>query len=355
MLLTPIPVGSSPTNISLTSDGTRLAVLNSTDGTISVIDPVMLKVLATYAGYTKQDQSNCPNTPGGYSMAALQSHLAAVALNCPFVVHIVGLDSGTISCSGIAGCDGSGTILNAPFAVAALASSTDGSKLFMSGGFSPVALLNLSANTLLTDLGIESQGWSAASNADMNLFASTLAIYDSQVVRHNLISGVGYFSTENQGELGGGEAFNPSGSLLFMPSSGVDVFDVHRGRLAMRVGLPDPPSIPRGPSIALNETGTKVFVLTRSGLTIAQLASLPLSIASTTPSSGASGTTVTIRGSGFQSGTKISFGSSAAAVTYVDGMTLKATVPALASGPSQITVVNPDGQSYSFDAAFLVN
>jgi YVTN family beta-propeller protein len=47
-LLSPISVGNAPTNLSLTPDGTRLAVLNSTDGTISVIDPVQMKVVATY-------------------------------------------------------------------------------------------------------------------------------------------------------------------------------------------------------------------------------------------------------------------------------------------------------------------
>src|SRR5580692_5868852 len=90
-------------------------------------------------------------------------------------------------------------------------------------------------------------------------------------------------------------------------------------------------------------------------LTIAQIEVVPLSIASVNPASGASGATVTIRGSGFQSGTSVLFGTSAATTTFVDGMTLKATVPNLSSGPARVTVTNPGGQPYSFDSAFTVN
>jgi hypothetical protein len=57
--------------------------------------------------------------------------------------------------------------------------------------------------------------------------------------------------------------------MSYMPSSGVDVFDVHRGRLALRVALPEAPTFPQSPSLAVDETGTKIFILTRSGVTIA--------------------------------------------------------------------------------------
>jgi hypothetical protein len=39
----------------------------------------------------------------------------------------------------------------------------------------------------------------------------------------------------------------------------------------------------------------------------------------------------------------------------VDGMTLKATVSNLTSDPVRVTVTNPGGQQYFFDAAFMVN
>jgi hypothetical protein len=365
-LLSPISVGNAPTNLSLTPDGTRLAVLNSTDGTISVIDPVQMKLLGTYPGFTPQDQTNCGATPPlGLSAATIQSHREVIAFECPFLVHVLNLDNGTISCAGIVGCDSTGTVLNPGFspvspasAVAVVASSPDGTKALMSSAFSSVAILDLTKNTLTASFGMESQGANAAIDADDNLFAANLAIYNSSAAPVNLASGVGYFNTELGGELGGGAVFNPSGSLLFLPSSGVDVFDVHQGRLALRLGLPESPwapTPPAPPSLAVDETGTKIFILTRSGLTIAQLAVVPLSIASVNPASGASGATVTIRGSGFQSGASVLFGTSAATTTFVDGKTLKATVPNVSSGPVRVTVTNPGGQQYFFDAAFTVN
>ena len=60
-----------------------------------------------------------------------------------------------------------------------------------------------------------------------------------------------------------------------------------------------------------------------------------------------------IRGSGFQNGSTVSFASQVANATYVDGNTLKVTVPALAAGPVQVKVTNPDGKSYTVDAGFV--
>jgi DNA-binding beta-propeller fold protein YncE len=261
-LLTPISVGNAPTNLSLTPDGMRLAVLNSTDGTISVIDPVQLTVLATYPGFTAQDRTNCNGaTPLGSSAATIEPHRELIAFGCPYVAHVLNLDTGEISCAGIAGCDSTGTILNAGFIVAALASSADGSKVFMTSGSSPVALLDLTQNTLTPSIGVQNQAANAAIDGDDNLFASNLAIYNLQVVPVNLPSGVGYFNNSTQGDLGGGEVFNASGSLLFLPSSGVDVFDVHQGRLALRVALPDSPTVPKTPSLTVDETGSTICAI----------------------------------------------------------------------------------------------
>ena len=222
-LLSPISVGNAPTNLSLSPDGTRLAVLNSTDGTISVIDPAQMKVIGTYPAYTPQDRTNCQGaTPLGSSAATIVPHRELIALGCPYVVHVLNLDTGAISCAGITGCDPTGTILNPgfpavipPAVVAAVASSADGTKAVMTTGFSPVSLLDLTKNTLAASVGMESQGENAAIDADDNLFAANLAIYNAAAAPVNLANGVGYFNFELEGELGGGEGFNPSGSLLF--------------------------------------------------------------------------------------------------------------------------------------------
>lgn len=374
--LTPVSVGNGPTALALTPDDSKLAVVNSTDSTISVIDPGLLAVTATYSAATSQDQSNCRSMLANV-VATIQPHLAVVGLSCPAVTHVLNLDTGLISCVGVPGCDASGTVLNIGFPVVALSSTPTGSRLSISGSFDEPTLLDLTTNGLFAPLtGLSGVGAGTAIDGDGNVFANGLAIYASEVVQNlpggasitsaavpiSLGSGVGYFQTI--GEFGS-EALNPSGSLLFISSSpvtgapGIDVYDVHQGKLAMRIALPELPLPVTAPqpfrnlsSLALDEAGSKIFVLTTSGLTIAQLANVPLSIGSVVSGPGA--TSVTIRGSNFQPGAAVSFGTTKTSVTFVDSMTLVASLPALPSGPVQVTVTNPDGHSYSLDAAYTV-
>jgi hypothetical protein len=62
---------------------------------------------------------------------------------------------------------------------------------------------------------------------------------------------------------------------------------------------------------------------------------------------------VTIRGSGFQPGIRLTIGGKSAAVTFTDMNTLTFVTPALAAGPQQIVLTNPDGEAHSLDAAFF--
>jgi hypothetical protein len=85
---------------------------------------------------------------------------------------------------------------------------------------------------------------------------------------------------------------------------------------------------------------------------IAPLFQVPLSLASVTAATGTPGTQVTLGGSGFQTGATVTFGISQVSATYVDQNTLMAQMPALLTGPHRVTVTNPNGCAYSFDAAF---
>jgi hypothetical protein len=149
-----------------------------------------------------------------------------------------------------------------------------------------------------------------------------------------------------------GEKMNASGSLLYYPQdSGVDIFDVHTGRLMRKVVPPAVIPLNSG-ALALDETGTKMFLTTTTGIAIAQLDALPLSIGHVTPAVGPAGTPVVIRGSGFQNGATVTFGATQAVTTFVDASTLNAVTPTLAPGVVRITVKNPDGSNYFLDAAY---
>ena len=176
-----------------------------------------------------------------------------------------------------------------------------------------------------------------------------------------------------------GLAIHPTGALLYQPfltgpaptappalgiQGGVDIVDAHTGRLRLRIFLPEPLAALstdvdalHGSFLALDENGQKIFALTTSGLTIVQLATVPLSIGTISPASGLTtgGTTVTIRGSGFQSAVSVTIGGKPAATSFVDINTLTVITPPLTAGPQQVKVVNPDGDSYSLDAVFTAN
>jgi len=176
-----------------------------------------------------------------------------------------------------------------------------------------------------------------------------------------------------------GVALHPSGALVYQPfltgpapaappatgiQGGVDIADAHSGQLRLRIFLPEPLAMLssdidglHGGFLAVDENGQRLFALTTSGLTTVQLANVPLGIGGVTPGSGpaAGGTTITIRGSGFQSGIKITIGGKAAAASVKDMNTVTVVAPPLSPGTQQIVVTNPDGESVSLDAAFLAN
>jgi len=175
-----------------------------------------------------------------------------------------------------------------------------------------------------------------------------------------------------------GAALHPSGALLYLPfltaagtvgvRGGVDIRDARSGDLHLRLFLPNPLLTDidaiHGSFLAIDENGEKLFAITSTdntpygaGLTIVQLAQAPLGIGNVAPSSGAAagGTPITIRGSGFQAGTKVSIGGTNAAVTFVDKNTLTATTPAMTAGAQRILLTNPDGETAAADALFTAN
>jgi hypothetical protein len=173
-----------------------------------------------------------------------------------------------------------------------------------------------------------------------------------------------------------GVALHPSGALIYEPfldgpppaappaigiRGGIDIRDAQSGQLRLRVYLPEPFAMlntdvdgVHGGFLTIDENGQRLFALTTSGLTIIQLAKVPLGIGTLTPSSGsaAGGVSVNVRGSGFQSGIRATLGGKSATITLTDMNTLTLATPAMTSGAQQLVLTNPDGESVSLDAAF---
>jgi DNA-binding beta-propeller fold protein YncE len=362
--LSPVPVGNAPTGLALTPDATLLAVLNIFDGTVSVLNLTTRQVTATYPALTPNDQSiTCGGVLLSLSPVATPAtrHRMLLDVNCTNELfggafHLLNLDTGSLSCTGVAGCESNGTDISFASGLANMASVPDGTKVFLAGqGEAPVGMLDLIANTLTS--GFSGSFSDAAASADGTVFAATFGISDAQLNRTSIMAFERYADSGSQ-SLNNviGEKLNASGSLLFFPQhSGVDIFDVHTGRLVRHVVLPDNPIPLDSGALVLDETGSKMFLISNSGITIAQLDEVPLSLATVRPPSGPVGTIVKLRGSGFQNGATVSIGAVQAATAFVDASTLTVTVPSLTSGPERVTVSNPNGETYTLDDAFTTN
>jgi hypothetical protein len=176
-----------------------------------------------------------------------------------------------------------------------------------------------------------------------------------------------------------GVTLHPSGALIYQPfltgapgsagvKGGVDIVDAHSGVLRLRLFLPqqfmtDVDGL-HGSFLTTDENGQRLFAITSSdgtaqnaALTVVQLAVVPLGIGTISPSaaSASGGATLTIRGSGFQIGMTVSFNGKNATASFIDTNTLSVVTPSLSSGPQQIVISNPDGQTISLDAAITAN
>jgi YVTN family beta-propeller protein len=361
--LSPVAVGSQPTALTLTPDSNLLAVINRGDGTVSVINTATMQVTATYSALTSADkQIGCGGEVLNITSAA--PHRALVDIGCTSLAfnglfHLINLDTGSLDCTGVAGCSANGTDIVFGVGLAGLASSSDGTKIFLAtttGGGSPlpVGVLDLTANTLTS--GFSADFDDAAISADGTIFAGNFAVLNASAELKGFMAYEPYADTENVSLHNVfGEKLNPSGSLLFYPQdSGVDIFDTHTGRLVRHIVLADPIPADSG-GMALDETGMKMFLISNTGITIAQLFQAPLGLATVNPAAGPQGTVVVIRGSGYQNGATVTFGTTQVSATFVDSNTLHATVPALPPGAVRISVKNPDGHQYSLDDAYTVN
>ncbi len=263
--------------------------------------------------------------------------------------------------------------------------SATGDRVFLAFGSAtsgPVAVWNASApnqfttstaNVRSTDLGTAGDGTTLALQtsgateiraADLSLASVPASAELTQIPGRLSVPGV---------------TLHPSGALLYQPfltgapasvgvQGGIDIVDAHSGQLRLRIFLPqqfmtDIDGL-HGSFLATDENGQRLFALTSSdgtpqnaALTVIQLAAVPLGIGSVSPATAAAsgGTTLTIRGSGFQSSATVTLNGKTASVTFKDANTLSVVTPALTPGPQQVTITNANGETVSLDAALTAN
>jgi IPT/TIG domain-containing protein len=362
--LTPLPVGNSPLGLAVTPDFTTLVVANSADNTISIVDLTGGTATKTVSLANLAGLPQLCGPPFPYAVATTSSNLAVIAITCPNVTEgqfvVLNLATQAIGCGTSQGCAAMMSAIS-PYVseFLFLAATADGTQVFVSNG--NVGLWNVSSDTF-TSQPLFSPGSNlgvlTAAASDGTWFASDFNIVDPMLYLSSVMQDVDYLQTGANGvNTVFGEKLHPSGALLYVPqNNGVDIYDAPHGHIARRIVLPLQVPITFD-AMAIDETGTEVFLITSTGLTIVNIADLPVGVGSVTPSQGSAsgGVSVQIRGSGFESGATVMFGSAAAAVSFVDSSTLQAITPALPVGAARITVVNPDGTQYALDDAFTAN
>lgn len=237
----------------------------------------------------------------------------------------------------------------------------------------PNSFTTATANASATDLTVAGDGTSFSTlaggvteirGADLSLSATAATAEIERVAGRTTVPGT---------------VLHPSGALLYQPfltgpppaafpaaglRGGIDIISARTGRLRLRISLSEPLAMLssdvdglHGGFLAIDENGQKLFALTASGLTVIQLAAVPLEFGSITPASvsASGGAVLKIRGSGFQAGCTATLGGKPATVSFVDSNTLNVTAPALNAGAQRLVVTNPVGESISWDAAVLVN
>jgi YVTN family beta-propeller protein len=358
---TPISVGKMPLGLALTPDGSKLAVANSGDGTVSIIDPSNFTVIATVPALTavELNPTGCGAVIQG--VAAVIPHRMILTFSCPAELdgggaRILNLDNESFDCTGVPTCNTVTGELNPPVGFPFIVSTTDGTKAAVGdGGFGAgVGLYDLNANTFISSGSLASAALMAI-NDDGNLLADSFGLINSRLENLGAPSDYSFLNAASKSFVNvANSKLHPSGSLYYVPqSNGVDIFDVNHERLILRIS-----SVEAMPStfdgLAIDETGAKMFLISKSGITIEQLSQVPLSVGSVTPSSGpaSGGTLVTIRGSGFVNGATVTFGTTSVSATFVDASTLQVTAPTLPVGPVRISITNPDGRSYQLDVAY---
>ncbi|MFZ3265814.1 MAG: IPT/TIG domain-containing protein [Terriglobales bacterium] len=368
--LTPITVGNSPQGLALTPDFSTLVVSNGADSTVSIVDlsGVTPTKTVSVANIGLSDQCG-PPIP--YATVTTSKNQAVVAVTCPNVTVgeyiVIDLATQAIGCGASNGCAAmiAAYPQNLDFRLA-LAATPDGTKIFFLNGILD-GLWDVPSDTFVSETAGDSglgpclscpPFVQTAAAADGTTYSQFFSIIDPTLYLHAFMQDVDYLRTgTNDVNSVFGERLHPSGALLYFPrTSGFDIYDAHHGHIRRRVDLSL--QIPvTFDAMALDETGSRVFLISASGLTVVDIADLPLSLGNIAPAQGSvsGGVSVRLRGSGFQNGALVLFGNAAAVVTFVDGSTLQVTTPVLPAGPTRITVTNPDGNLYFLDAAFTAD
>jgi len=349
-LQTPFATGSSPTEMALSADGSSLIIANTGDGTLSLIDPT-----------NKVNSRIVPAGIPGDTRNFQPVHIAATASGKVFVNYLSAqistgqlrvLDLNSLTFSPVPtdpGCFISGCLME---------SMAGGHKVFFavignSGGSIFQWDDDASNFVNLRGLGDFLSAEAVAEDANRITVDTRILNRDNQLESQTSLVDL---LAEIASPLVAGRRVHPSGGLLYLPQvDGVLLFDLQNATVARAYSGLNLAATQVG-TIAIDETGQIIYAISPSGIEVATLDSVPLTLGHVSPEAGpsAGGTPVTLRGSGFTSGTQANFGGVPVTPTFVDSNTIKIVTPKLTPGRVRVSVIQ-SGERYDLDAAFQAN
>jgi DNA-binding beta-propeller fold protein YncE len=341
-LLTPLPAGNSPHGLALTPDGSLLVIANSGDGTVTIVNPdnptgATTLVLGTVGG-SQPNEVVITNT--GKALVTYSPDFAEIDLS----THAINFLSN-----------------NRIYTPDLLMGSKDGSKIVCDCG--SLGILDSSTGNWTFTTYFDEQVFGGAISGDGNIVAQGDYILNPQLVITNQLAKWDFLPGAHSLS-GNSDILNASGSLAYktdkgsdaIHATGIQIFDVNHGDLKEWVELPEPVANNSQHQLTLDDAGNNLYVLTQSGFTSLHFAFVPLSVAYMNPGQGpaSGGTSLTIRGSGFEPASQVYLNGAPAATTVLDSQTITAVTPQMTAGPVQLKIQNPDGQAYSLDNLFAV-
>jgi hypothetical protein len=344
------PTGTQPRDMTTTPDGATLIVANYGDGTLSLINPdkpttssvVNLGIpsnanglLPTSIATTSNGKvfiSGVPNSAGASSEQILD-----LATN-----SLTPLPNDALC--------GNGAVVKSIRGGAQVFFAEKGNSGGCVGIFDPVT------SSFITTRELQDFLFDPAAAPDGNaMIVNDQYILDASVKVAGQIS-IPSLIAANSPSAVYGTLIHASGGLMYLPMvDGLQIYDLAHGRLLRSyAGLTL--STAADKTIAIDDTGQTIFAITPTGLQIAQLDSVPLSIGHVDPPAVGSGggASVTVRGSGFTASTTLIVGGKTVPATFVDANTLIANLPPMPVGNLRVSATNANGERFDLDDALQI-
>lgn len=337
-----IAVGNQPAGVALTPDGSKILVVLYGDKALKVYDADNYSLLqqAPTPNPATTEYNSCnvlTCRPEWVAAVANQKAFLVYVLagygDVPVVEYDIPSNSFTLRTDAIDGGGGSE------------AASADGNTAFVAG-----YIWTAATDTFTAASGADCVNTCALSADGENLIQYR-AVYGPDSLMKGVVASEGFIGTSINGQ-----KLNATGSLSYMPTPlGISVLDVRHGATVRTISLPNYVMTLQSPSlyiepadgIAVDPDGQVIYFFTSSGLTTLTFPNDPLSIGEVQ----ASGTQLTILGSGFVSGAVVQLDGTVISSTVEDTQHILATASALSAGAHNITITLPSGATYSLDNA----